>query len=73
MSAPQFRLVLLALVVVLLVPGCAWFDSVRGDGFQTWNQSLGGTIRSNDPAAQPSGFFTDKRSEQIEQNLGGGF
>ena len=73
MSAPQFRLLLLTLAVVLLVPGCTWFDSLRGDGFQTWNQSMGGTLRGNDPAAQPSGFFTDKRSEQIEQNLGGGF
>jgi len=73
MSAPQFRLLLLALAAMLITPGCTWFDSLRGDGFQTWNQSLGGTMRGNDPAAQPSGFFTDKRSEQIEQNLGGGF
>ena len=73
MSAPQCRLLLITLAAMLAIPGCAWFDSLRGDGFQTWNQSLGGGMRGTNPSAQPSGFFTDRRSEQIERNLGGGY
>ena len=49
------------------------FSSLRGEGFQGWNESLGAGVRSGESAAQPSGFFTDRRSDQIEQNLGGGF
>jgi hypothetical protein len=73
MSAVQLRLFLLVLATLLCAPGCAWYDSLRGDGFQTWNQSLGSGMRGTDPAAKPSGFFTDKRSDEIEKNLGGGF
>ncbi|MCI0358541.1 MAG: hypothetical protein L0211_08665 [Planctomycetaceae bacterium] len=73
MSAVQRRLLLLVLATLMCIPGCAWFDSLRGDGFQSWNQSLGNGMRGADPAAKPSGFFTDKRSEEIEKNLGGGF
>ena len=73
MSASQIRLLLIVLIAMPAAPGCAWFDSLRGDGFQTWNQRMGGGIRGADPSAQPSGFFTDKRSEQIEKNLGGGY
>jgi hypothetical protein len=73
MSAAQLRLLLLVLTALVCAPGCAWFEALQGDGFQNWNQSLGSGMRGNDPAAQPSGFFTDKRSEEIEKNLGGGF
>jgi hypothetical protein len=73
MSVPPIRLLLLVLATLFAAPGCAWFDSLRGDGFQTWNQRMGGGMRGTDPSAQPSGFFTDKRSEQIEKNLGGGY
>ncbi len=74
MSLPPLRL-LVAIAALAAAPGCTWVDALRGDGFQTWNQSLsgGGGLRGNDPAAQPSGFFTDKRSEEIERSLGGGF
>ena len=74
MTAPRLCLLAIATLALAAAPGCAWLDSVRGDGFQTWNQSLAGSgLRGNDSAAQPSGFFTDKRSEEIEKSLGGGF
>jgi hypothetical protein len=60
-------------LAALAAPGCAWYDSLRGDGFQTWNDSLGGGMRGPNQTAEPSGFFTDKRSDQIEKNLGGGY
>ena len=73
-ALPLFRLLTLLFLALLCAPGCTWLDSLRGDGFQTWNQSLSGAgLRGNDPAAEPSGFFTDMRSEEIEKSLGGGF
>ena len=72
MTLAQFRLLLIAIAALVALPGCTWFDSLRGDGFQTWNQSLGTGMRDAD-AANPSGYFTDKRSEEIEKSLGGGF
>jgi hypothetical protein len=59
--------------LAVFAPGCAWLNSLKGDGFPKWSQSLGGGVRGADSAAQPSGFFTDARSDQIERNLGGGF
>jgi hypothetical protein len=69
------RLVFLAATATLLCAagGCSWYDSLRGNGFADWNNGLGANVRGNDPSVQPSGFFTDKRSDQIEKNLGGGF
>ena len=46
---------------------------MKGDGFPESSDSLGGGIRGANPNAKPSGYFTDRRSEQIEQSLGGGF
>ena len=46
---------------------------MKGDGFPEWTDTLGGGVRSANPNAKPSGFFTDRRSEQIEKSLGGGF
>ncbi len=73
MTLPQFRLLLVAIAALAAVPGCTWVDSLRGDGFQSWNQSLGSGMRGDDDAdaANPSGFFTDRRSEEIEKSLGG--
>lgn len=48
-----------------------YFESLKGDGFPAWSDSLGSGVRGDTPAAKPSGFFTDRRSEQIEQSLGG--
>ena len=74
MPAVRFRLIVLALLLCGAAPGCAWYDSLRGEGFQTWNDSLGGgSMRGPTQSAEPSGFFTDKRSDQIEKNLGGGY
>jgi hypothetical protein len=69
----------LLLIAMLLVPiaGCqtpqTWFESLKGDGFTEWNDTLGNSVRGTNSKAKPSGFFTDRRSEQIEQSLGGGF
>jgi hypothetical protein len=74
MPAVRIPCLLVVLLVCATAPGCAWYDSLRGDGFQTWNDSLGGgSMRGPTESAEPSGFFTDKRSDQIEKNLGGGF
>jgi hypothetical protein len=56
-----------------LVTGCHWTDKLKGEGFPAWSDSIGAGARGNGTAAQPSGFFTDRRSEEIERNLGGGF
>jgi hypothetical protein len=56
--------------------GCAWFqqgmETLKGPGFPGWEES-GNGIRAKNADAKPSGFFTDRRSEQIEKNLGGNF
>jgi hypothetical protein len=70
---PHFRLLLVAIGALIAAPGCTWVDSLRGNGFQSWNQSLGNGMRGGDPAATSSGYFTDRRSEEIEKSLGGGF
>ena len=72
------RLLLFALSLLLLTAaGChspqTWFESMKGDGFSESSNSLGGSVRGGNPNAKPSGFFTDRRSEQIEQSLGGSF
>jgi hypothetical protein len=64
-------------VALLCASGCRapqqYIESLKGDGFPEWSDSLGGSVRGANPNAKPSGFFTDRRSEQIEQSLGGGF
>ena len=56
----------------LLSTGCQWvntrYQSLRGDGFKDQGST---SLRGDTADAKPSGFFTDKRSDQIEQNLGG--
>jgi hypothetical protein len=69
-------LVLVAAVGCTSLSGCQWnqwSETIKGSGFPTWSDSIGAGARGNNPEAKPSGFFTDRRSEQIEQNLGGGF
>ena len=46
------------------------WDSLKGDGFTGWNEEIAAGLRANKDA-KPSGFFTDRRSEQIEKDLGG--
>ena len=50
-----------------------WWSALQGDGFPEWSESMGASPRGNGEEAKPSGYFTDKRSEQIEKSLGGGF
>ncbi len=61
----------------LLLTGCTaasdFRETIKGNGFTSWNESMSTGVRGKDTNAKPSGFFTDRRSEQIEQNLGGGF
>ena len=54
-------------------PWGQWNEMIKGNGFTSWNESMSTGVRGKDPNAKPSGFFTDRKSEQIEQNLGGGF
>ena len=69
----------LALAALLLpLGGCTttpreYWEALKGDGFPEWNESMGVGARGDSKAAKPSGFFTDKRSEEIEKSLGGGF
>jgi hypothetical protein len=57
----------------LSTSGCQWmqtrYESLRGEGFK--DHQSGTSLRGDTSDARPSGFFTDKRSDQIEQNLGG--
>ncbi len=76
MSALPFRLLALLVagsVCATCTTGCRWTDTLKGEGFPAWSETMGAGARGNGPEAKPSGFFTDRRSEQIEQNLGGGF
>lgn len=63
-------------VVVTCLAGCCacpCWESLKGEGFPGWSESMGTGVRGGDSAAKPSGFFTDRKSEQIERSLGGGF
>jgi hypothetical protein len=64
------------LALLAFAPGCQWtrnyYESLKGEGFPQWGESMA-AARSGNANAKPSGFFTDRRSEQIERSLGGGF
>jgi hypothetical protein len=74
---PSACFMILGAAIALLSAGCQtpqqYFESLKGDGFPSWSDTLGNSVRGDAPAAKPSGFFTDRRSEQIEQSLGGSF
>lgn len=57
--------------LALLVSGCGYFEKLKGTGFAGTREPVSGSLRGNTDEAKPSGFFTDKRSEEIEKNLGG--
>lgn len=63
---------LLANVLLFASGGCAWFEQLRGPGFPGWEQN-GSSVRGKNSDAKPSGFLYDRRSQQIEQSLGGNF
>jgi hypothetical protein len=65
---------LLVAVIAVGVAGCTasprqTWESLKGEGFPGWSDA--GVRGSKD--AKASGFFTDRRSEQIEKDLGGNF
>jgi hypothetical protein len=69
--------VLLLCSALAAAAGCATSardaaKTLKGPGFVGWSDELGGGLRGH-KEAKPSGFFTDRKSEQIEQDLGGGF
>ena len=71
------RVFLLAVAAAVGAAGCAmsprqFWESLKGEGFPEWSEKMAG-VRGETKGAQPSGFFTDRRSEQIEKDLGGGF
>ena len=69
---------MLVLAGALACAGCQttprqYWDSLKGKGFPEWNGAMAGGVRGKPSDAKPNGYFTDRRSEQIEQNLGGDF
>ena len=77
MSASLVRLLVVAGAAAWSA-GCAmtprqYWESLKGEGFPGWSESMASGARGNTKDAKPSGFFTDRRSEQIERDLGGGF
>ncbi len=65
-------------ILSVLITGCTmtprqYWEKLKGDGFPEWSEGLSSGVRGNTSGAKPSGFFTDRRSEQIEKDLGGGF
>jgi hypothetical protein len=61
---------------MLFVAGCSttprqFWESLKGDGFPEWSEKMSSNVRAPAQANKPSGFFTDRRSEQIERDLGG--
>jgi hypothetical protein len=61
------------LAMIALPSGCAWMDSLRGEGFPTWNETIGDGMRTAQPEAKPSGMFFSRKADQIESSLGGNF
>ena len=66
---PLFLLIsaMLCAVGCTMTPRQAW-ESLKGEGFPGWSETSG--VRGTKDA-KSSGFFTDRRSEQIEKDLGG--
>jgi hypothetical protein len=61
------------LALVMLTSGCTWLDPLRGEGFQEWSTGMSSGLRGNSKNAKGSGYFFDRRAEEIEKNLGGGY
>ncbi len=71
----KLQLLILAIAIGSL-SGCAWVqDNFGGEGFQPWNSEIGQNVRAKkkQDAPEHSGFFLDRKAQQIEENLGGGF
>jgi hypothetical protein len=61
------------LALVMLTSGCTWLDPLRGEGFQEWSTGMSSGLRGNSKNANGSVYFFDRRAEEIEKNLGGGY
>ena len=61
------------LALAALSSGCAWLESLRGEGFPEWNETIGENVRKAEPEAKPSGMFFSRKADQIESSLGGNF
>jgi len=72
-----YILPLMVVAALFAVSGCAnphqYWEALKGEGFPEWNENMAASAGGDASKAKPSGFFTDRRSEQIEQHLGGGF
>ena len=69
-----------AVVLGLCVSGCGWLRRLKTpvgeEAFPAWSESMGSSVRGKaveKKEAKPSGLLFDKRSEEIEKNLGGNF
>jgi hypothetical protein len=51
-------------------PSFSW-DKLKGPGFPGWTEKSSARAGAGSAAPKSSGFFTDRRSEQIEKDLGG--
>jgi hypothetical protein len=71
--AVRLRVAACLIAAALMVSGCSWVDPLRGEGFQGWNSGMSSGLRGNTKASKGSGYFFDRRAEEIEKNLGGGF
>jgi len=74
MKSCRYCCLLFLLAALSCAVGCTsspreTWESLKGDGFPGWNDA---GVRGNKDA-KASGFFTDRRSEQIEKDLGGNF
>ena len=72
---PRLFVVLATAVALSALSGCTvtpreYWEALKGEGFPGSSDS---GMRGNTNDVKPSGFFTDRRSEQIEKSLGGGF
>ena len=80
-STPRLRgLLFLFLLTGVSLSGCGWLSRwktpVGEEAFPAWSQTMGTSARGKEgekKEAKPSGLLFDKRSAEIEKNLGGNF
>ena len=67
------------LIVGICLSGCSWLKSLKTKeedaAFPGWSDKLSSGVRAQgkEKVAKPSGLLFDKRSHEIEKNLGGGY
>jgi hypothetical protein len=78
---PYQRYCRLAFAVALgfCLSGCSWLKSLKtteeDPAFPGWSNKMSSGVRTQgkEKEAKPSGLLFDKRSQEIEKNLGGGY